>query len=273
MKQNIKIEICAGSYQDALTADRFSIDRIELNSALELGGLTPSISQLILAKKNCIHPIMCMVRPRPAGFVYSETEFDVMYQDAERFLNENADGIVFGVLNPNHTVNRKLTERMVQLIHSFAKEAVFHKAFDETPDPDQAMNDLILCGVDRVLTSGKKPDVVSGADLIKHLQSAYGSKIEILPGGGVNEDNICSVLNHTGCTEIHFSAKSNFIDQQSYFAVDARKINGMIQKLRQGCTRNEYKDDLTGEDIDMIKNDTYESAMNSFNDDSNSRTE
>lgn len=271
MTENITLEICAGSYQDALTADRFSIDRIELNSALELGGLTPSAAEFKLTRKASSHRIICMVRPRPSGFVYSDSEFEVMYQDADYFLNQGADGIVFGALNADHTVNRTFTEKMVKLIHSYHKEAVFHKAFDETPDPDQAMNDLISCGICRVLTSGQKSSVTEGAELLHHLQMTYSSQIEILPGGGVSADNILDILNITGCTQMHFSAKSEFTDIHPYYAVDARKINAIMQKLNAKHRTYSQGAFMTGEDIAMIQNDSYESAMNSFDDDRNER--
>jgi len=90
------VEICCGSIEDCAVAQKFPVDRIELNSAIELGGLTPSLGTLIEAKKATTLPICCMVRPRTAGFVYTEAQFQSMLYDAELLLKHGADGIVFG---------------------------------------------------------------------------------------------------------------------------------------------------------------------------------
>ena len=261
MVHGITIEICAGSFTDALTAERFPVDRIELNSALELGGLTPSLHTFLSAKANCTKRIICMVRPRPAGFVYSLQETEIMFRDAEEFLDHGADGIVFGFLNPDHTVEKTLTSRMVSLIHRFKAEAVFHKAFDETPDPFQAMQDLVDCGVDRVLTSGQKPDVPQGAELIHSLIHQDGDRIQILPGGGVNEHNIAAVLKETGTAQIHFSAKTSLQDCGSYFAVSAAKINAILTAMKPVADLNGRHEQLSGEDIEMLDQEPYEEAI------------
>lgn len=187
------VEICAGGIEDVVTASRFPIDRIELNCALELGGLTPSLSVLSFARKHTAVPIVCMVRPRCAGFVYSQSEQAVMLEDAKRLLGLGADGIVFGFLNPDHSVNEPAVRKMTELIHSYGRTAVFHRAFDETADPFKAMESLISCRIDRVLTSGHAGTAPLGAPLLKKLIEAYGSDIEILLGCGINAENIKTI--------------------------------------------------------------------------------
>ena len=154
MINNKLIEICAGSIEDCATADLFPVDRIELNSAIELGGLTPSVGTLIHAKQVTKLPLCCMVRPRTAGFVYTQHQFESMLFDAELLLENGADGIVFGFLNEDTTIDVQRTKQMADLIKSYGKEVVFHKAFDKTPDKIKACETLIECGVDRILTSG-----------------------------------------------------------------------------------------------------------------------
>ena len=170
MVNHYKIEICCGSLTDCMTAEKYPVDRIELNSGLELGGLTPSLSTFLLAKEKFTKKIVCMVRPRTAGFCYNNYEISTMFSDADIFLKNGADGIVFGFLNPNRTIDIDNTKRMVELIHSYQKEAVFHKAFDEVLDYDKAIEDLISCNVDRVLTSGTAPTVLEGLDVITHRE-------------------------------------------------------------------------------------------------------
>ena len=267
MIQGYTVEICAGSLSDVTAAlSAAETDRIELNCALELGGLTPSIETFRLARARTEKKIICMVRPRPAGFVFNDDEKETMYRDAETFLAEGADGIVFGCLNDDLTVDADFAGRMCSLIHSYGKEAVFHKAFDETPDQEAACGVLISAGADRILTSGGAPDVISGLSRIASLRKKYGSRIEILPGGGVNEDTVLQLLKETGCTSFHMSAKSVRKDCGEYFAVDAAKIRTVLDRLRSAFRR-----ELSGEDIRMLKNDTYEDSLIRYEDDGRER--
>lgn len=258
MKQNIKIEICAGSLTDVITASSVEeVDRIELNSSLELGGITPSLATLQEAKKQSNKKIICMVRPRPAGFVYNEYEKKTMLEDAKIFLDHGADGIVFGCLKEDLTIDEDYTNEMVTLIHSYQKEAVFHKAFDETPNLLESLESLKRCNVDRILTSGGKSDVLTGSNIIQELESLSEGILQILPGGGVSEDNAKKVLEITGCKQIHMTAKETYEDCGSYYAVSKERIEKILstfssdKQVKQGHR-------LTGEDIEMIQNDAYE---------------
>ncbi len=259
MKNGIIIEICAGSAEDCLQAARVpETDRIELNSSLELGGITPSLSSLLFAKGCTDKKILCMVRPRPAGFRYTETEKEIMYRDAEIFLEHGADGIVFGSLNEDHTVDTDFTRRMAQLIRSYGREAVFHKAFDLTPDPFRACEVLIGCGVNRILTSGQAPAADGNMTLICALNNRYGKDIEILPGGGVSEDSIRTILEHTGCHSIHMSAKVTRDDDGSYYAVSSERIGKILEQIPKKKAKAKL---FTREDAEMMTSDIYEDSL------------
>ncbi|MBQ1812197.1 MAG: copper homeostasis protein CutC, partial [Erysipelotrichaceae bacterium] len=143
MINNITIEICIGNIDDAIVAAKYPIDRIELNSALELGGLTPSLETLRFLKTKIDTRICCMVRPRGGDFCYTENEFQTMLKDAGNLLDNGADGIVFGFLHEDQTIDHQRSKAMVDLIHSYGKEAIFHKAFDDCPDLDAAAKDLV----------------------------------------------------------------------------------------------------------------------------------
>lgn len=214
MSEKITVEVCCGSLNDCLTAYEYHADRIELNQALELGGLTPSLGTLIETKKRVPLPVCCMVRPRKAGFYYTEEQFEVMMKDAELFLDHGADGIVFGFLNPDGHIDPNRTRKLADLALSRGKEAIFHKAFDSTDNLETSLKILIDCHITRVLTSGGAvyPDILSGCRLLGQLQDKYGDQIEILPGGGVREFNAQEVLqlSHTG--QIHLTAKNTFVD-------------------------------------------------------------
>ena len=234
MINGITIEICCGSYDDVLTACAIpEVDRIELNCALELGGLTPSFSLMRAARKATDKKIIAMVRPRPAGFCYTETEKEMMFTDAEVFLKNGADGIVFGFLQEDGSVDEANTRKMAELIHSYQKEAVFHKAFDAAEDPFAAIETLLSCQIDRILTSGKEASVIPGIPLLKTLHETYGSCIEILPGGGVSAANALQTVQETGIRQLHMSAKSSLHDLEDYYAVDAEKIRAVLHVLSE----------------------------------------
>lgn len=178
--------------------------RVELNSALFLGGLTPSLGNFLLSKKNEGIAVLPMVRPRPAGFFYSTNEYLTMLEDAKLFMQHGADGIVFGFLNADGTIDSARTTEFVEI--AGAKEAVFHRAFDLTPDPFAALETLVQCGVKRVLTSGQAPSAAEGIELIKQLVEKAAGRIEILPGAGIRPANASHIINYTGVKQIHFSA-------------------------------------------------------------------
>ena len=231
MINNIKIEICINNIDDAIKASKYPIDRIELNSAIELGGLTPSLETL-KALKGMIKPkICCMARPRGGDFFYTENEFEVMLKDAENLLKANADGIVFGFLNEDNTIDTERTRIMSDLIHSYRKEAIFHKAFDETPDQIQACQDLISCYIDRILTSGKAvyPDILEGCERIRQLKEIYYNQIQFLPGGGVRVENIQDVIRTSTCNQIHMTSKKEY--PGGYLGLDTQQLETMLEKI------------------------------------------
>lgn len=201
------IEICTGSYEDCLNAALGGADRVELNSALSVGGLTPGIATLKRVKRETEPDVICMVRPRAAGFCYCEKEKEMMFEEAKLLLKHGADGIAFGFLKEDGSIDAESTARMIELIHRKKKEAVFHRAFDVCKDAYAAMEILISLGADRVLTSGQQAKAVEGKILLKRLQEAYGSRIQILAGSGVNDRNARELMEYTGIYQIHSSCK------------------------------------------------------------------
>ncbi len=204
MKTTLTIEICAGSLDDALAAEKVGAARIELNSSLFLGGLTPSLGALRLVKKQTHLKVMTMVRPRAAGFLYTDAEFETMKEDAALFIEHGADGIVFGFLQQNGRIDLKRCEALVKIAGN--KEKVFHRAIDVVPDPLKALDELIELGFTRVLTSGQEPTAYEGADLIAEMVRHAKGRIEILPGGGITAKNADKLVKATGVTQIHFAA-------------------------------------------------------------------
>jgi copper homeostasis protein len=211
---SILLEICCGSIDDAIQSEQGGADRVELCSALFLGGLTPSLGTLQEAKKRLKIPVMMMIRPRAGGFCYSEAEMATMERDAESAVANGADGIVFGFLLPDGRIDLARTRRL----HALAgkRQSVFHRAFDVTPDPFEALDQLIDLGITRVLTSGQKNSVPEGAATIKRLIDHAAGRIEILPGGGIAPHNLQDVVERTGASQIHLTAWKTGTDTSTH---------------------------------------------------------
>lgn len=206
------IEICTGSYQDCLAAYQGGAKRVELNSALSVGGLTPSLATLIRVKKETDLKVICMDRPRAAGFHYDEQDFEIMMEDAELFMKNGADGIAFGFLKEDGMIDVNQTKAMIDMIHSYQGEAVFHRAFDVCPNPYEAIETLITLNADRVLTSGQEAKAMQGIELIKDLQSKYGEQIQLLAGSGMNATNAMEMIQTSGIHQVHSSCKNYLCD-------------------------------------------------------------
>ncbi len=202
---NILLEICCGSIDDAIQAEKGGADRVELCSALFLGGLTPSIGTIQEAKRRLKIPVIAMVRPRAGGFCYTDAEFATMERDAAAAIDAGAEGVVFGILKEDGRVDQRRSARIRRIIGK--RQAVFHRAFDVTPDPFKALEQLIDLGITRVLTSGQKDSAPEGVELIAKLVERAAKRIEILPGGGgIRPYNMNDIVRRTRCRQIHMTA-------------------------------------------------------------------
>lgn len=201
MSSRIVLEVCIESVESAVVSEIEGADRIELNSAVALGGLTPTTSLLTAVKSRIDLPIICMVRPRPGDFFYTDDEFELMISEARQLLNAGADGLATGLLKTNGEVDTRRTGQLREVCND--KELVFHRAFDCSPDIMSAAGELVDLGIDRILTSGGEPTAVAGQAKIAELQAMFGHQIEILPGSGINHENVLSLLETTGCSQVH----------------------------------------------------------------------
>ncbi len=210
MSSKVLIEVCCGSVDDAVEAERGGADRIELNSAIFLGGLTPSLGSIIEAKKRLNIPVMVMIRPRAGGFCYTQAEMAVMQHDAKLAVEHDVDGLVFGILTPVGSVDVERCKRIIEIARG--RQTVFHRAFDVIPDPLKALDQLVDLGFTRVLTSGQEKTAPEGIELIKKLIVYAGDRIEILPGSGLRPHNIRAFVEQTKATQVHFSAFGQRLD-------------------------------------------------------------
>jgi len=205
-KRSRILEICVDSLQSALTAERGGADRIELCSALELGGLTPDPALFRLAKDKLGIPIFVLVRPRMGGFVYDDRDQEVIETSIQYFKENGAHGIVLGALTTAGEVDLPLMEKLMDLTSPLP--VTFHRAFDQILDPVSALPKLIDLGVQRILTSGQQAKAVSGLNLLKKINDIVGKKIILLAGGGVSSQNVKQLLS-IGLSEVHASARVN----------------------------------------------------------------
>ena len=202
------LEVAIASPDDAVAARDGGADRLELNAALFLGGLTPSLGTLIEACARVSLPIITMVRPRGGGFAYSEAEFASMRRDVDLFLEHGAAGIAFGCLDEQGRVDEYRCRQIVAQVGP-SRETVFHRAFDAIPDGLAALESLIGLGVRRVMTSGQEESAYAGSRRIAEFFANAAGRIEILPAGGINRFTIDDVLARTGCDQVHASLKAS----------------------------------------------------------------
>lgn len=204
--KKVKLEICCGSADDVIQAHKAGADRVELNSDLFHGGLTPTIGSLLVAKRETGMEIMTMVRPREGGFCYTEAEFATALEDAKLLLASGSDGLVFGFLKQDGSLDLERTRIMAELAQGAGKQSVFHRAIDVAADWREMLDVLIDLKITRVLTSGQAPDVSYGTHTVRQMIEYAAGRIQILPGAGINARNMERVVNETGCDQIHLAA-------------------------------------------------------------------
>jgi len=195
------IEACVNSAISAIEAQKGGAARVELCENLHDGGTTPSAGAILFARKNLLIGLFVMIRPRGGDFLYSDDEFEIMKEDIKVARELGADGVVFGILKPDGTIDLERMKTLVDLSRPMG--ITCHRAFDMTVDPFQAMEDLITLGIDRILTSGQQKTAPEGTALIAQLIRLSKGRIIIMPGSGVKEDNVAELIRTTGAMEVH----------------------------------------------------------------------
>ena len=202
----LTIEICVDSLASVHACTEGGADRIELCAGLVEGGTTPSAGFLKEARRLFPGRIMMMIRPRGGDFLYSAEEVEAMCQDIRTARDGGAEGVVFGCLTPQGEIDQPITRRLVK--EAEGMDITFHRAFDVSRDLMESLEKLVALGIRRVLTSGGRRSVPEGLDVITGLVRAAAGRISILPGGGIRAEVVAGIVDATGVTECHLSARS-----------------------------------------------------------------
>ncbi len=200
------IEVCVEGPDNAAAAAEAGADRVELCAALVEGGITPSPGAVRATLAAVRVPVMAMVRPRGGDFLYSERDFASMLDDVAALKGTGVAGGVFGCLTADGDVDVARTRALVAAARPLS--TTFHRAFDMARDPTAALEALVDCGVDRVLTSGQRPSALEGLALLRKLITQAAGRIVIMGCGELNADNIATVR-AAELTELHFSAPND----------------------------------------------------------------
>jgi len=243
------LEICCYTVESAIKAEKAGANRVELCDNYPEGGTTPSYGAIQQALKQLSIPVNVIVRPRGGDFHYSHEEFEVIKADVGQLKKMGVNGIVVGFLHANGTVDIARTKEIVEL--AAPMEVTFHRAFDMCNNPLKALGQLKTTGISRILTSGAQQTALQGMGLLKQLTEAAGETLSIMPGSGVNEQNLQQLMEITGAHEFHSSAKTfrttnmtwfnphismggdNTMDEYKTITVDADQIKAMAKILHK----------------------------------------
>ncbi|TCC90407.1 copper homeostasis protein CutC [Pedobacter frigiditerrae] len=240
------LEICANSFSSALEAEKGGANRIELCENMAEGGTTPSYAQIKLCKEKLNIQVWPIIRPRGGDFLYSYDEFELMKEDIKICKSLNCDGVVTGILLANGEIDKIRCAELIKLAKPMPIS--FHRAFDMSNDLEKALEDLIELGFVRVLTSGGSSNAFAGAEIITKLVKQANCRIEIMPGAGINPQNILQIAAQTGTQNFHSSARQavkskmeyrnqtskmgSIEDEYQYQQTSAELVKQMVEKLK-----------------------------------------
>lgn len=219
------LEIAANSLASALAAQEGGASRIELCAALELGGLTPSPAQIALVRERLSIPVHVLVRPRAGDFAYGDDEQATMLADIAHCAAAGCDGVVVGALTADGDVDVTRCRELVSAANH-RLDLTFHRAIDVCRDPTAALETIIGLGFRRVLSSGGAASAIEGSANLRRLIEQAAGRIEIMPGAGIDADNIAALMAATGAREFHASAKRILPSRMRFAPADALGMAG-----------------------------------------------
>lgn len=198
------LEVCSFSLDWCLAAERAGAQRVELCTGIYEGGTTPSYGLIQQVKLKTTIELAVIIRPRAGDFCYNTNEIETMKADITACKSMGVDAVVIGVLTPEGTVNKAVMKELISLAQPM--NVVFHRAIDRCVDYLTALEDIMELGCHRVLTSGHQQNVGLGLNNLKKLVKQANGRIEIMAGGGLNNQNLADVL-ATGVDAVHLSGR------------------------------------------------------------------
>ena len=234
------LETIAFNIQSCLLAQAAGANRIELCDNPGEGGTTPSYGFIKAARQVLKIDLYPIIRPRGGDFLYNDEEFEMMKTDIQICKDLGCDGVVFGILKEDATVDVERCKILVQL--AYPMSATFHRAFDRVINPDHSLEDVIDCGFEKILTSGFYPTALEGKENLQKLIEQANERIIIMPGSGIRSSNIKEIADSTGAIEFHSSARkminsemkvlnNNMNENLQTITVDAEEIKNMVNIL------------------------------------------
>ena len=203
---SVLVEACVDSLASAREAAAAGADRLELCQNLTEGGTTPSLAVLADVRERVSLPLHVLLRP-PGDFCYPGDEIAALLRDIAAVRRLGADGVVLGALTPDRRVDATATRRLRDAARPLA--LTFHRAFDQTHDPFEALDTLLELGIERVLTSGQAATAEAGIPILKALVARGAGRIGILAGGAIRGDTVRRIIAETGVSEVHLRAGPN----------------------------------------------------------------
>ena len=221
----VQLEICANGLNSALVAQQGGAYRVELCDNLLEGGTTPSYGQIALSRKLLHIKLYPIIRPRGGDFVYSDQELEIMKADILSCKSLGCDGVVFGILLPDGSIDVDRCRALLELAHPMP--ATFHRAFDAAADLFKSREQLSALGFERILTSGGAVTAIDGAAVIRKLIEAAAERIEIMPGAGVKVENVADLVKATGAKVVHGSLSTTI----AYPLTDLESVSQVVNTL------------------------------------------
>lgn len=244
-----ELEICVDSVESAVAAEAGGAQRVELCAAISEGGLTPSLGMIEAVRERVGIDVYVMIRPRSGDFAWTDEEWLTMRRDIALAARAGADGVVLGILRGDGRVDIDRTHAAVDAARPM--QVTFHRAFDVTRDLNEALMDVIACGVDRILTSGSAVNAMAGSARAAALVNQAEDRIRVMIGGHVRAANVDQIAAATGAREFHASLRVAVTSPVEYrhpflrlgngvcddyvryrvFAEDVRKLRSAIDAL------------------------------------------
>lgn len=224
------LELATFNIESVHIAVAAGVHRLELCEDYTCGGVTPSLSFFVDARKLFHDKIFVMIRPRPGSFVYSEEEFEKMLRSLEMFIEMGADGFVGGFMNEDQTINKNQLGKF--LMECQPLPFTFHRAFDQVLDWKLGLDILLKYGCERVLTSGDGKTAEEGMIRLKEMIDYVKGELIVLPGGGIRSSNLESMLDVCQPEEIHTAGitQENLLNRK--FIADENELLKMLVMMK-----------------------------------------